>query len=174
MAINKAKELAGAGNYPANRLNKRERKALQVASSYAPANPAAWGSTPPTTVDAALDLVSSAGVAKSLSATWDFSVNGGAAGSVPLTVILPNKAIIVEAYLDVLTAVTGAGNVSFTVPVDGALHTGTISSATPVGPSINSLATPKKLTADRIVQATIATGVTAGKIQLFVRYLIGQ
>ena len=174
MTINKATELASVGNYPANRLNKRERKVLQVSNSYVPANAATWGATPPASMDDALNILATSGIAKVATVTYDFSINGGAAGNIPLGITLPNKAIVTESYLDVLTAVTGAGSLTFTVPVEGVLHTGSITSATTVGPQTTNLVTPKKLAADRILQATIATGITAGKVQFFVRYLIGS
>ena len=175
MAINKAIELAGAGNYPSNRLNKRERKVLQVSNSFTPANSAAWGSTPPASVEAALNQLASSGVAKTLTATYDFSVNGGAVGSIPLAITIPNKAIITECTIDVLTQVAGSGNLTFTLPTDGIVHAGSIDSADAVGPQYANLASPKKLTADRVLQATIASAVlTAGKVQVFVRYVLGS
>lgn len=180
--ISKSQELAGAGNYPAYRLNQRERKALQTAEEYNPASPSSWGTTPPATQDAALDALAANGAGAqfgmaTVSVVWDFSVNGGAVGTIPLAVTLPSKAIVVEVVRDVLTAPTSTsstGTIQLTLPTDGALEQtaktadGTGAGATESGGS----AVPKKTTAARVAQVTIATNaVLSGKIRYFIRYM---
>lgn len=57
----KATELSGAGTYPANRLNKRERKVLETAEEYAASTATNWaGNSPATTITAALDRIAAA------------------------------------------------------------------------------------------------------------------
>lgn len=182
MATNivKATEIAQAYHYPQNHLNKREQKVLEISDQYAPAVPANWSSPVPATIDAALDQLALAGPAAqygmaTASVEWDFSVNGGAVSSIPLGITLPDNAIIQETIADILVAVTGAGTVQLSVPVDGALQTGTTDSADAIAPQDVSLAAPKKLTAARIIQVTIAGAVvTAGKVRYYVRYFKGE
>lgn len=181
MAISKATELARAGNYPAFHLNKREDKVLQVAEQYAPASASNWGASPPSSISSALDTLASSGAPSqygmvTTSVVWDFSVNGGAIGSIPLTISLPNHAVIVEVIRDELTACTSSGSngtIQLNVPTDGSLEQtaltadgGAVTLASSGGTAV-----PKKTTAARTLQVTIATSaLTAGKIRYFVRY----
>jgi hypothetical protein len=177
MSIVKATELAGAGDYPSRRLNKRGRKIVQTSEQYAPANSSDW-SVAPTTLSGALDTLAasnSGGKLKSVSAVYDFSVDGGAVSDIDLGVTLPDNAIIVECITDVLTPVAGSGTVQLTTATDGALMTGTIDSSDTAGPQNTTLSSPKKLTAARALRASIASNtVSAGKIEFFVRYYQGQ
>lgn len=119
-------------------------------------------------------------------ATYDFAVHGGAVGAKSLGVSLPEGAIIVDSLIDVVTTCTTAGNDAGTMaihvqsandivsaiavsnggnPWDAGLHAGV-----PVGTA----ATAIKLTADRVVTATIATqAFTAGKFHVFLWYVMG-
>lgn len=180
--LNKATELAGASNYPANRLDQRERKVLQTAEEYSPASPSSWGSTPPATQDAALDALAASGAGAQFgmavaSVVWDFSANGGAIGSIPLGITLPSKAIVVEVVRDVLTAPTSTGStgtIQLTLPTDGALEqTAKTADGTGAGASESGgTAVPKKTTAARTLQVTIATNpILSGRIRYFVRYM---
>lgn len=180
-SINKATELAGAGNYPSNRLNQRERKVLQVATSYSPATPGNWA-VAPTTQDAALDALAASnagGVMATLSVTYDFSINGGATGSIPLGVSLPNKAIVTEVIRDEATACTSTGStgtIILNVPTDGNLEQTALTAdgGSPTVASSGGSAVPKKMTAARQLQVTIATNpLLAGKIKYLVRYYLG-
>lgn len=180
MSISKATELLGAGDYPANRLNQRERKVLQVAEQFEPASDSDW-TTPPTTMSAALDALAAGGAGglKSATATYDFSVHGGGTGSIDLDVSLPDNAIVVEVIRDELTACTSAGNgatIILNVPTDGNLEQTALTAdgGSPSLASSGGSAVPKKLTAARELRVTIAIeNVTAGKIQYFVRYFQG-
>lgn len=182
MAIVKTTEIAGAGNYPANRLNQRERKVLEVGNQYAPAVEANWA-TAPDNIDDALDSLAAVNVGgklKTVSVTYDFSVNGGAISAIPLTVTLPDNAIVVEVIRDELTACTSSGStgtIILGVPTDGALEQTALTAdgGSPALASSGGTALPKKLTAARTLQVTIATAaLTAGKIEYFVRYYQGQ
>lgn len=175
--INKATELANVGQYPASRLNERERKVLQTAEEYDPASPSDW-ETPPSTQDAALDALAAAGSANMAvaKATYDFSIQGGAIGAHSLSVDLPDNAIIVEVIRDEITAATSTGStgtIILGVPTDGALEQTALTAdgGSPSLASSGGTAVPKKLTAARTLQVTIATNpVLAGKIVYFVRY----
>lgn len=181
MAIVKATEIAGAGDYPANRLNQRERKVLETAEQYDPAVDGNWASVP-TTLSGALDALAAAGPAQTYgmvttSVVWDFSVHGGAISSINLTGSLPDNAVIVEVVRDVLTAPDSAddlGTIQLNVPTDGNLD-----SAITADGAATSLATfdttPTKLTAARTPRVTIATtALTVGKIRWYIRYYKGE
>lgn len=120
-------------------------------------------------------------------ATYDFAVLGGAVGAVNLksdqgtTVILPNKALIVGCYIDVATAGTTAASGTIALgtgqaandlkaALAAASYTGIVA-CVPTGTAASSI----KLTADRTMTATIATGaITAGKFTVFVEYIMGS
>lgn len=182
MSINKKTEIAQAPAYPAFRHNPRERKVLETSNQYAPTTSADWGSSAPATLDAALDQLASSGAGAAngmavASVVYDFSVNGGAVGVIPLSVSLPSKAVIVEVIRDELTSCTSTGStgtIILGVPTEGALEQtaltadgGAVSLASSGGTAV-----PKKLAAARTLQVTIATNpITAGKIRYFVRYM---
>lgn len=119
------------------------------------------------------------------SAVYDFAAKGGAIGTINLGVFVPNKAIIMDGVVDVLTTfvtasadagtvalrLQGAGDLvaaiavsDVTNPWDAGLH-----NIIPVGTA----ATMIKLTAQRQLAITIAGQVvTAGKLKVFLRYVI--
>lgn len=180
MATNivKAQQIAEAYNYPSNTLNKREQKVLEVSDQYAPSVPANW-SPAPATIDAALNQLAAnnaGGVLKAVAVTYDFSVNGGAVGSIPLGVSLPSKAVVVEVIRDEVTACTSTGStgtIILNVPTDGNLEQTALTAdgGSPTLASSGGSAVPKKTTAARQLQVTIATNaVLAGKIVYLVRY----
>lgn len=187
MAISKSSELANVGKYPANRLNERERKTLQVAESFSPAVAGNWAS-PPTTQDAALNALAASnagGRAATVAALYDFSVNGGATSTISLGVTIPDNAIVLEVVSDVLVAPTSSGSngtIRLNVPTDGNLNLaltadGAASTTVPVyhDPNTGSSVLPKKTTAARALSVTIATSaLTAGKIRYLVRYVVGD
>lgn len=183
--INKANEILLAGNYPAFRLNQRERKVLQTAEEYAPAIPSNWGSTPPATLSAALDALATSGAPsafgmRTVSAVWDFSVNGGAIGTMSLGVSLPSKAIVAEVIRDIETTADSTGHtgtIQLVLPTDGALEQSALAAngSDSGQASSGGTALPKKATAARALSVTIATAaLTVGKIRYFVRYYQGE
>lgn len=121
-----------------------------------------------------------------LKCTYDFSKLGGAVGTVNLqdedgkSCIVPNKAIIEQVLIDVLTAGTtsAAGTAAITAQSAGDLkaalaaasYTGIVA-----GIPVGTAATAIKMTADRTVKQTIATGaLTAGKWNVLIRYEISE
>jgi hypothetical protein len=122
-------------------------------------------------------------------AKYDFSVLGGAVGSVNLrdpedstkTVTLPNKAVITTAYIDILTAMAsagGTGTIALTAQSAGdlkaAVDADTLSGIVACIPT-GSAASSIKLTAERTLTATIATeALTAGKFILVVEYFVTE
>lgn len=121
------------------------------------------------------------GVAKVL---YDFSVHGGAIGTIdllPADQLLPVGAIITRAYIDVITTFVGV-NATIGVTVQGAgdevaTNTAVTSWAAGLleGISDGTAAKMIKLTADRNVSLAIATAaLTAGKAAIFIEYVISQ
>jgi hypothetical protein len=111
-------------------------------------------------------------------ATYDFAKHGGAVGTVTLDdAVLPDNAIITQVWIDVITAPTsgGAATIALTAQSAADLKAATaIASYTGVvaGVPVGTAATAIKLTAERIVTATIATAaLTAGKLKVFVEYI---
>ncbi len=122
-------------------------------------------------------------------ATYDFAEHGGAIGAIDLGVTLPNKAIVVGGFVDVvttcITAGADAGTMAISIqtandivsaiavsnganPWDAGLHAIVPKSNTPETTGI-------KLTAARAVTATIAgQAFTAGKFVVFLHYVISD
>lgn len=121
-----------------------------------------------------------------LKCSWDFSVQGGAVGTVNLLdddgnpAVLPINAIITQVYTDEVTNVTtsASGTLSLgantTTDLLGATAAATfagIQAGVPVGTA----ATMVKCTAARNLTASIATGaLTAGKLNVFVEFVISD
>lgn len=183
--LNKASELAGTGPFPANRLNQRERKTLETAEEYTPSVPGNWGSTPPTTQDGALNALAASGVGgqfgmATASAVWDFSVNGGATGTIDLGVALPSRAIIVEVIREVETSTTSTGSTG-TIQLNTATGNLEQTAYTANGASVPAVASsggsavPLMDTAAQDLRVTIATNpLLTGRIRWFVRYYRGE
>lgn len=122
---------------------------------------------------------------KTLVATYDFAVLGGAVSTVNLkgiygsNVVIPKGAIVTSCIIDVITALTSGGLATV------ALGTGQAGNdlkaalafdsytALVAGVPVGSAATSIKMTADRTMTATIATAaLTAGKINVLVEYYV--
>jgi hypothetical protein len=121
-------------------------------------------------------------------ATYDFAEHGGAISAINLGVTIPDNAIVVGGFVDVVTTCTTAGADAGTM----AIHVQTandivaavaVSAATdwdagirPIVPKANTPeSTGIKLTANRAITATIATqAFTAGKFTVFLYYLQGD
>lgn len=121
-----------------------------------------------------------------LKCTYDFAKVGGAVSSINLQnedgqkCIVPNKAIILQVIIDVLTAGTtsASGTMALTAQSAGDLkaalaaasYTGLVA-----GIPVGTAATAIKMTADRTVIGTIATGaLTAGKWNVLIQYMISE
>lgn len=174
--INPITEASKAGLYPARRFGKRERKMVQSLENYTPATPSSWA-VQPTTIQGAMDQLAaqgSGGLAKTVSVTWDFSVNGGAISTIPLATSLPAKAIITEVTTDVLTATTGTSGGTITLQTaDSVSISGASTTPASTGPTLlNGSPLPIKTATSGAMQVVIAThALTAGKITWFIRYV---
>lgn len=121
-----------------------------------------------------------------LKCTYDFTKQGGAISSINLLnedgqkCIVPNKAIIRDVTIDVLTAGTtsASGTMALTAQTAGDLkaalaaasYTGIVA-----GIPVGTAATAIKMTADRTVLGTIATGAfTAGKWNVLIEYVLSE
>jgi hypothetical protein len=122
-------------------------------------------------------------------ATYDFAEHGGAISAIGLGVTLPDNAIVIGGFVDVVTTATTAGADAGTMaihvqtandivsavavsnganPWDEGLHAIVPKANTPESTGI-------KLTAAREVTATIAgQAFTAGKFHVFLYYLVGD
>lgn len=122
-----------------------------------------------------------------IKAIYDFSVLGGAVSTVNLkgidgqNVILPKNAIVTDCLIDVITAGTTSASGTMAIgtgqstndlkaALAAASYTGVLA-CVPVGTA----ATAIKMTADRTVTGTIATGaLTAGKWNVLIQYVISE
>jgi hypothetical protein len=130
----------------------------------------------------ASDSGSGLGIQKVARGFYDFSVSGGAIGSyslLPSDQLIPDKAIITQVYIDIITGMTstgGTGTIALTANSAGdllvAVDADTLSGVTS-GVPVGTAATMVKCTADRNIVLAIATAaLTAGKIAVFVEYVI--
>lgn len=124
---------------------------------------------------------------------WSYAVAGGASGSLSLrdvdgkAAVIPDNAIVQDCVIDVITAPTSSAypTVAFSTGQSaGDLKTATaiasvsgLMACVPVG----SAATSIKMTADRTPTITITTvsvtathSLTAGKIDVFIKYILGE
>lgn len=124
-------------------------------------------------------------------AVWDFTVNGGATGTINLNSsvgLLPNNAIVRNVAYDIVTAlVTSATGETATMivklPTDGTLVT-QLAATGAAGTTGMGLGTPQNSTAGTWLKTTAARGVqvevtgagtiTAGKIYYFVDYVVSE
>lgn len=182
MATTSTKANIGDRTYR-KRLGKQEERIVNIAEDYSPATPGDW-STAPTTQDGALDLLAaeaSGAATKTVTATWDESVDGDT-GTLDLSVDIPDNAIIKSVDYDVLVAPAGATDIKFNLPSetasDGALGAGNLTAtlhAESTGPAPSTIAASKlKTTAARDLSIVITGTATAGKIKVFVEYLISE
>lgn len=111
---------------------------------------------------------------------YDFAENGGAVGAILLDLVLPDNAVIWDGFFDVVTAPTSGGSATIALGLNTATdlkaataiasYTGIVA-LVPVGTA----AAAVKLTAERQLTLTIATAaLTAGKINIFLNYYIGD
>jgi len=122
---------------------------------------------------------------KYLEALYDFTVDGGGQGSLPLNaasggpLLIPDKAIVINSHIEIETAVTSGGSATVAFGIQG--NTDAFKAATgkasltldAVFAGNNDL--PLKMSGDTPVNITIATAdLTAGKIRIFIKYLEGN
>lgn len=127
-----------------------------------------------------------AGVMRTHRVEYDFAVQGGAIGTISLGVALPAKAIILDGLVDVITQFTTAGADAGTIAlgaesnVDLKAAIAVSDGTNPYDPGMKAIipigtaATAVKTTVARQLKLTIAgQAVTAGKLVLFVHYIVG-
>jgi len=123
-------------------------------------------------------------------ATWDFAEHAGAIGAKGLGVTLPDNAIVVGGFIDVITTCTTAGADAGTMAIhvegaDDIVAAVAVNSANPgpwdagqqaIIPKANTPETTGvKLTAAREITATIAAQeFTAGKFVVFLYYVLSD
>jgi len=122
---------------------------------------------------------------KYLEAVYDFAVDGGAVGAVPMKdtsgqpIQIPDKAIVISSHIEIEAAVTSSGSatVAFGLIGNSDAFKGATGKASltldAVFAGSNDL--PLKMAAPTPVAVTIATAaLTAGKIRLFIKYIEGN
>lgn len=123
--------------------------------------------------------------AQLLIATYDFAVNGGASGaSIHLGVSLPSKAIIRRTYLDTVTPVASSGaSIEISALNRGDIKNPFLASILNVadqqtdGYSTGTVGLMKKITSatPRGIFFGINAGtITAGKVKIFIEYVVSQ
>lgn len=116
---------------------------------------------------------------------YDFTVNGGAIGTTNIGITLPGKSIIRNVFFDVITQPTSGGSatISFKAVSTGDLKAALAISSWTVGeitgiPVFGTVSTYIKVsttTTPVVLSAAIATAaLTAGKIGVYVDYVVGQ
>ena len=122
---------------------------------------------------------------KYLEAVYDFSVDGGAVGSIPMkdaagvALDIPANAIVINSHIEVETAVTSGGSatVAFGILANTDAFKGATAKATLVEDYVvgasNDL--PLKVAIPTPVMATVAVAaLTAGKFRIFIKYIEGN
>ena len=123
---------------------------------------------------------------RALKAKYDFATQGGAIGTIILKqdngqpAVLPSRAVILNCIIDVQTTVASA---SGTVALSTGQTAADIKAATAAASytglvaciPVATAATSIKLTADRTMTATVATGaLTAGKFAVLITYTLSD
>lgn len=111
--------------------------------------------------------------------TWDFAVNGGANGAATVGLLMPAKAIVRQVFFDTITAVAPAG-VSISWGMNSATDIKTAQAASVwtgqvAGIQTGAVAQFLKATAATNISATLSgSTATAGKIRIFVDYVVSE
>lgn len=122
------------------------------------------------------EAVLNAGGIRCESCTWDYSVDGGAVGTISFGRLLPAGALVTKVYTDEQTAVTAAtsitlkaGSTALTAALDLTASSGVQSPAL-----AGSAAGIKIATASELNIAIATTAATAGKVKFYVQYLLAN
>lgn len=117
---------------------------------------------------------------------WDFAVNGGAVSTISLldsegkAIVLPANAVVTDAFVDIITAMTSTGN-NGTIAINlqsagdllSAVDADTLSGVA-AGIPVGVAATAIKLTAERTLTVAIATNaLLSGKFAVYVEWIQG-
>jgi hypothetical protein len=110
---------------------------------------------------------------------YDYSLTGGAVGAHAVGITLPANAIVRDVLFDVVTAPVGTnGTISFNFrnPSDLKAGTGVASwTGRVAGIPVGTAATAVKSTTSRSIYASIENAsLTAGKIKIFVDYVVSE
>lgn len=108
---------------------------------------------------------------KMVPVTWDFAVQGGAAGTIDLGASVPADSVVTAVWCDITTAITGSGSIKLSTSTSVDLTQTLSAQGTSV---VASSATPKKISlagGPAALKAVIATGLTAGKVTFHVQYV---
>lgn len=141
------------------------------------------------TADIADDAVTNAktdgAAVKYLEAVYDFSLDGGLVGSIPMNdasgnpLEIPDKAIVINGHIEVETAVTSGGSATVAFGLLG--NTDAFKAATAKGTLVEDYVVgasndlPLKMAAVTPVLATVAVAaLTAGKFRIFIKYIEGN
>jgi len=115
------------------------------------------------------------GLSQVATVVYDFAVNGGAIGTIPLPVALPSGALAWGVTEEVITAPTSSGStgtIQLSVPTDGPLTAAQTANGALTNSNTFSTQVPLLMTAIRQLQVVIATAaLTAGKIKYFIHYV---
>jgi hypothetical protein len=116
-------------------------------------------------------------------ATWDFAVDGGTVAAHATTVTLPAKALITRSWIYVVTQIVDAGSGTMAISCEDAnnIKTATDLTGTAAGGFIEGASTGAisaavgSINAACAITFTIATAAaTAGKLTVFVEYVVGE
>jgi hypothetical protein len=108
---------------------------------------------------------------------YDFATDGGAVGAITLRGgEIPTNAVVIDARVDVTTAVTSGGAATVSLDLNGAADlraAATLATAPALSSTgVKALLDPVKTTASRDVVATVATAaLTAGAFSVYVTYV---
>jgi hypothetical protein len=119
---------------------------------------------------------------------YNFATTGGAVGAQNLVddqgnaILLPVGAIIVRSYYDVITAFTSGGSATVALSVQAAndvlsaLAVASLTTGVAAGVSTGSAATMKKVstTAKPLVLTVATAALTAGKMNVFLEYVLSE
>lgn len=110
------------------------------------------------------------------SVLFDFSSDGGAVGSISFGRILPAGAVVTQIIADELTNITSGGSATIQLLAGSTALTGATAIASFSGltaPALAGSAAAIKLSAASELRIAIATAaLTAGRLRLFVRYVL--
>ncbi len=125
---------------------------------------------------------------RSIKCVYDFAKKGGAIGAIVLVdeqgmaCKIPNKAIVRDVLIDVITAPTSGGSATIAIG-SGTMSASNFKAATAIasytglvaGIPIGSAATAVKMTSDQSPKITIATAaLTAGKLNVHIKYQLSE
>lgn len=173
MAIVKATEIARAPLYPTQRLNARERKVVEVADQFVPADSSAWGDSAPSSVTEALNSIAGSNVMKTIKVVAEV-VSGSLVVTSPE---IPDNAVIKEIVIDPLVAFNNLTSIDIVLADTEAVAADQILVNDLLRAAANTLSnlalTVRKATVVSEIQIDVTgTAPTQGKCNIFVSYVV--